>query len=269
MARILHNGEWYEEISSQGMYERDFENILEQEAPRLFRDYHMVPFKTTVYSEEDADARKPDFALIHNKYFSWWVVEVELAHHSFKSHVLPQVRTLARAKYGQSEADYLCNQDSALRTSSVNDMFKGKQPRVLVIVNAPVEEWVDELRSFEAIVAICQVFRSKLNKYVLRVNGEYPSEDETVLTTCECVPMIHRMLEIHAPASLPVGEDGRILLNHNGKSSEWKRTDVGGKVYLFSVGDHILSLGQPYSIVQHGSDMLVIEAQSSRTQKSK
>ena len=239
MARILHNDEWYEEISSQGHYESEFENILIREAANLFSDYHLVPFKKIVYSEEEG--RKPDFALIHKTYMSWWVVEVELAHHSFESHVLPQVRTLALARYGASEADYLCDQDSNLDKTSVSEMLKGKQPRVLVIVNAPVEGWADRLRSFEAILAICQVFKSRLERYALCINGDYPSDDQTVLTTCKCVPMISRMLEIDSPARLP--KRTKILLYHNEEATLWERIETMGQVYLLSSGDPSLKYG--------------------------
>lgn len=258
MARILYNGEWYEEISSRGHYESEFEKVLEQEATHLFANYHLVPFKTTVVSEDDADARKPDFALVHRSYRSWWVVEVELAHHSLNGHVLPQVRTLARAKYGLSEVDYLCEHNSFLDRTRVIDMFKGAQPCVLVIVNAPVDKWAEELRPFGANVVVCQIFRSTLNRYVLRLNGEYPSEDDEVVTSCECVPMLHRVLVIHSPARLPVNKGERLLLYHEGQASEWERADTAGHVYLHALRDHNLTAGRRYEIVQRGDDTLVI-----------
>ena len=155
MARILHNDEWFEEIASRGHYEIEYEKVLQQEAERLFTNYHLVPFKATVYSEEDADAREADFGLFHKSYRSWWVVEVELGHHSFSGHVLPQVRTLARARYGQAEADHLCSRNPVLDKNKVIEMFKGGTPRVLVIVNAPVDGWAEQLRAYGAKVLIC------------------------------------------------------------------------------------------------------------------
>lgn len=227
----------------------------------------MVPFKTTVHSEVDLDARKPDFALIHKRYLSWWVVEVELAHHSLEGHVLPQVRTLARAKYGPSEADYLCQRDSDLDRNKVIEMFKGRQPQILVIVNAPVAGWADLLRPFQAKIGICQIFRSRLDRYVLRINGEYPSEDESLLTTCECDPMLHRFLVIHAPAALPVEKDEQVLLYHGGKASNWVRIDTAGQVFLHALEGHSLTPGQQYNMVRHGDNTLVIEADSRQKTK--
>ena len=258
MARILHNDEWFEEIASRGHYESEFEKVLQQEAERLFTSYHFVPFKATVYSEEDADAREPDFALIHQSYRSWWVVEVELGHHPLNGHVLPQVRTLARAKYGRVEADYLCRRNPDLDKNKVIEMFKGDAPRVLVIVNAPVDGWEEQLRAFGAKVVVCQIFRSRLNRYVLRLNGECPSENDEVITTCACSQLIHRLLEIHAPTQLPLQRDEQVLLYYEGQASAWERIDTAGQVFLHALRDHNLEPGKRYEIIRQSDGTLVI-----------
>ena len=264
MARLLHKDEWFEEIASRGHYEIDFEMILQQEAERLFTSYHFVPFKTPVYSDEDADMREPDFALIHQSYRSWWVVEVELGHHSFNNHVLPQVRTLARAKYGQAEADYLCHRNPSIDKDKVIEMFKGDVPRVLVVVNAPVNGWAERLRAFDAKVVICQVFRSRLNKYILRLNGEYPSENDEVVTTCECSRLLKRLLVIHAPAQLRLQKDEQVLLYYEGQAVKWERLDTGEQVYLHALRDHNLEPGKRYEIIRQGDGVLVIRLDSSQ-----
>src|ERR1051326_3116272 len=98
MARLLIGKEWYEGVSSTAYWEAEFENVLLRRADVLFPEYFMVEFKTEV--QGDSDIGKPDFALIEKKYRIWWVVEVELAHHSFAGHVLPQVDTFASGRYG-------------------------------------------------------------------------------------------------------------------------------------------------------------------------
>jgi hypothetical protein len=267
MARILHNDEWFEEISSRGHYETEYETVLAQEAQRLFTHFHLVPFKIAVESDLDADVRIPDFALVHKNYKSWWVVEVELGHHSLEGHVLPQVRTLARAKYGLAEANYLCGRLPSLNREKVIEMFKGSAPRVLVVVNAPVAGWMEQLRPFGATVVICQIFRSQHNRYVLRLNGEYPSEDETVISTCECSPMIHRLLALHAPTQLPLQPDERVLLYHEGQASEWERIDTAGEVYLHALRDHNLTPGKRYEIVRQSDETLLIRPSDGHKQK--
>ena len=263
MARILHEDDWFEEIGSHGHYEYEFETILEQEAERLFRNYHFVPFKLSVYSDTDHDTRVPDFALIDRNYGVWWVVEVELAHHSFERHVLPQVRTLSRATYGAREAQYLCHQEPSLDRASVMEMFKGRPPRVLVIVNGPVDRWSHLLSVFEADVLICQVYRSASNNYLLRLMGDYPTVKENRITTCECVPGFHRLLTIHQPARLSLEENETMLLYYDGHASEWERVDTRNQVFLHAVGDHDLRPGKPYEIVQRDDGTFTIRLSTS------
>ena len=265
MARILYNEEWFEEIASYGHYEAEFEKVLQHEAVRLFGSYHLVPFKTAVASDVDADIRRPDFALVHKTYRSWWVVEVELGHHSFDGHVLPQVRTLARARYGDLEADYLCRHETSLRRDKVLEMFKGDQPRVLVIVNSPVAGWAESLQPLGARVVICQMFRNRLNKYVLRLNGEYPAERDEVITSCECEPLLPRMLAIHSPANLPLQPNERVLLYHEGTASEWERIDTAGAVFLHALRGHNLTPGRHYEIVRQGNEALVIRPRAGKS----
>ena len=264
MSRILHNDEWYEEIASKGHYESEYENILMQNATELFENYFLVPFKTPVFSEYDNDVRKPDFALIHKGYHSWWVVEVELAHHSLGNHVVPQVQTIARAQYGEKEVNYLCQHGPELNRDKVVDMFKGDQPRVLVIVNSPVKGWADMLRPLGVVVVICQIFRSKLNRYLLRINGEYPSDENEVLTTCTCNQYLHRMLSVNSPARLPINGGESVLVYYEGLATEWERVDTSDQVFLLASRDHSLEPGNTYEILRQGDETLAFRRRSNR-----
>lgn len=263
MARILYNDDWFEEIASHGHYEAEFEAILQHEAPRLFGNYHFIPFKTPVASDVDADVREPDFALVHKTYRSWWVVEVELGHHSLPGHVLPQVRTFARAKYGQPEAEYLCRHEPTLHSAKMLDMFKGDQPRVLVIVNSPANDWPESLRPFGARVVVCQMFRNRFNQYMLRLDGDYPTESEEVITRCECEPLVHRLVAVHSPANLPMRQNETVLLYHDGRATEWERIDTGKAVFLHALRGHGLTAGQLYEIVRQDNGALVIRRHAS------
>jgi hypothetical protein len=104
MARLLVGSEWYDAVASEDFYEVQFEGLVLQNAASLYPSYFAVPFKTTVTSEHGS--KKPDLALIDRDYRAWWVVEVELAHHSLHHHALPQVQVLATAEYGAPEAEY-------------------------------------------------------------------------------------------------------------------------------------------------------------------
>ena len=92
MARFLLGDEWFDQLSSTALYESEYERLLLSNARALFPDYHVVEFKPIIQSEYGT--AKPDLALVDRDLRLWWVVEVELAHHSLKGHVLPQVEIL-------------------------------------------------------------------------------------------------------------------------------------------------------------------------------
>src|SRR5579859_4433110 len=158
MARILAADEWYEPVSPGSMYEDNFERMVLSRANLLFPEYHAIPFKCLVAS--DSETARPDLALVERHYREWWVVEVEMSYHSFVGHVLPQVRTLAKAVYGAQEANSLCTNALTLDRNAVRDMLKGDQPRVLVIVNEPRLDWAQELDRYGARLVALEVFRS-------------------------------------------------------------------------------------------------------------
>jgi hypothetical protein len=262
MARILLGDEWFEELASTSLYESEFENILFQEAGRVFPEYYPVPFKTIVLSE-DGDA-KADFALIHKGYRSWWVVEVEMGHHSLQGHVLPQVCRLSRANYSAVEAEYLCEKAPYLDCRRIREMIKGQQPRVLVVVNVPVPTWPDPLQPYSAVLAIFQIFRSQFNRYVYRLNGDFPSENSEIISTCRCWD-IHRFLKVDSPTQLDIKRGETIVLHHETGALEWERVDIADTVLLHALRGHPLQKGVLYEIVRRGDSTFAI--QPSRTRK--
>jgi hypothetical protein len=255
MARILIGDEWFEELASTSLYETEFESILFQEAAHIFPEYQPVPFKTIVLSE-DGDA-KADFALIHKEYRSWWVVEAEMGHHSLDLHVIPQVRRLSRANYNEAEAQYLCEKATTLDCARIKEMIKGQQPRVLVVVNVPVPGWREDLRPFGAVLAIFQIFRSRFNRYVYRLNGDLPSENNEIITTCRCWE-IHRFLKIDSPTQLDIKRGQTIILHHETGTPEWERMDIADAVLLHALRDHPLQKHVVYEIVKQSDGTYAI-----------
>jgi hypothetical protein len=263
MARILIGDEWFDELASTSLYESEFENILIQESHRIFPEYHSVPFKTIVVSD-DGDA-KADFALIHKSYRRWWIVEVEMGHHSLVGHVLPQVRSLSRAQYTSSEALFLCEQAPSLDRERVLEMIKGEQPRVLVVANVPVPGWRERLQPYGAVLAIFQIFRSQFNHYVYRVNGDFPHENTEIVSTCRCWD-IHRFLKIDAPTQLGLKRGETITLHHQTGAMEWERVDMADAVFLHALRDHPLQRNVIYEIVKQNDGTFFI--QPSRSKRS-
>ena len=230
MAKVLVNGQWFEEVTSHAMYESDFEHLVKQHSNALFPNYRAVPFKRLV-SDEDASA-KADFALVHREYRDWWVVEVEMAHHSLDAHVAPQVKTLSRARYGEDEARYMCQQSSSLDPDRLRSMMKGTQPRVLVVVNSPRPEWKPALTPYGALIAVMEIFRSQQNQFIYRINGETPAPVVDAFSKCYLDKQIPRLLVVESPGILTVRHGETMRIRHGNGVSDWVRIDAAYRVWL-------------------------------------
>jgi len=248
MARILSQGEWFEQIASTAIYESEFESIVTAYGDALYPEYYVVPFKTTVYADDAA--AKADLALIEKNYREWWVAEVEMGHHSLESHVLPQVRTLSRAVYGEEEVRRLASKCPALDIARLVDMTKGTQPKVIVIVNTPRPTWGPILKRYDALLAVFEIFRSQKNEFVFRLNGEQPTCAPNLLSGCMFDPLLPRFLMVNSPAALNVAPRAKVSIFHHGQITEWERIDSSDKVWLSPVGPNPLSPNMRYDILR-------------------
>ena len=229
--------------------EIDFENLIVAQAENLFPDYQTVPFKATVESEDGR--RKPDLALIDRSYRYWWVVEVEMAHHSLRHHVIPQVEVFSRGKYGQGHCDYLYDKCNTLDYPALTDMIKGAQPRVLVVVNESVPSWREPIHRLDGLVTVVELFRSSRNQHILRINGDYPAgTDVSILSTCRLDDMIPRLLRIDSPAALGMTSGESVEIRLDGRLTIWSRLDSAKEVWLAPSGRNPLVAKCDYVIVR-------------------
>ena len=259
MARILVEDTWYEQMDPSALYESEFESLILDQATLLYPEFYAVPFKPVVFSEDDA--AKPDLALIDKEYRNWWVVEVEMAYHSLASHVLPQIRTLSQATYGEQEAQLLSQQDARLHLEKLCDMMKGKQPQVLVILNASKQDWVAPLMRYDAILAFCEVFRSIAGNRILKIDGAYPQQPASVLSSCYVDPLMRQFLVVESPASLGVVPRQRVRIFYEGGITEWERIDSQDTVWLNSLAVNPLSPKQKYELLRRSDGALVVQRQ--------
>ena len=221
-------------------------------ANSLFTDYHVVPFKIPVESE---DGRKvPDLALIERRYRYWWVVEVEMAHHSLHGHVIPQIEVFARGKFGQEHYEYMVSKCNELNKNALADMIKGAQPRVLVVVNRAVPNWMEPIHRLDGLVAIVEIFRSGRNQHILRINGDYPSgSDDRIVSNCRLDIGMPGLLQIDSPASLGIANGEQISIELDGGLTNWSRLDISDKVWLLPAGRNPLTASQNYLILRNES----------------
>jgi hypothetical protein len=127
-------------------------------------------------------------------------------------------------------------------------MIKGHQPRVLVIVNAPKADWARDLKRYRAIVTVLEVFRSSLNKYLYRLNGDQPPESTNQFSLCTVD--LARMLKLHSPGILPIRHGEKMIISFRDGITEWSRLDIQDAVYLTSAKPVSLDRKSQYTLVE-------------------
>ena len=183
-------------------------------------------------SKMDEGGAKADLAFIDNAYRQWVVVEVELGHHSFYGHVLPQARRLHLGVYDAKHAEYLGRNDPLLDGARLRDMVKGEQPRVIVLANEMVPEWERELNRIEVDAYTFEMFKSAKEHYVFETDLVINSLSPTTLSLCRRDRIIQSWLQVNSPAALPVAHNERMEVIVDGAITVWKRFDARQVVYL-------------------------------------
>ena len=237
-----------ESLSSFALLEADYERLLLSHGADLFPEMRLVPFKKPVSFA--GEVRQPDLALIDRSYRSWFVVEVELAHHSLEGLVLPQVEVFFRATYGSEDALYLASKSEDLSLPQLEAMMRGAQPQVLVIVNTLCPDWIVPLARFDALLTVVEVFRSGQNRHILRLNGEQPRSVGNRLSLCHFDPTFPRFLTVQSPAQLPTGNDP-LGIDFDGAMTWWRRVDLHDRVWLSPVGSPLPDNVGTLEILRH------------------
>ncbi|MDP8208120.1 MAG: hypothetical protein P9L92_15755 [Candidatus Electryonea clarkiae] len=213
---------WYHELSQIASYqESDFERTIKQQVEHVFPDYITISYKKTIYAD-GKEPRIPDLAMINKNYDDWWIVEVELSNHTI-NHVISQVDVFANGNYNSElDAKYILErieveQKPPLEYDKLKDLIKNKMPQILVIVDEPKTDWINELSKYNTIMMEFQTYKNTNGHEAYRISGEHPEVfiDES---HCRYAKGMNNLLEILNPTMLDSILDDDIRVTYNGKT---------------------------------------------------
>lgn len=240
MPRILSQREWFESLSSRSVFEADYESTIRSNADVLFPGFGCYSFSPLVVSE--FGNAKPDLCLIDVNYRCWFVIEVELDHHSLDRHVEPQVRRLAYGRYTDEHAMALVQENPHLSEVRLKQLFASHQPAVIVLTPRSRGAWISPLSNLGARVITVEVFQDHRNRRVFFVDGEFPRVNSgTLVSRLLPAPFLSRSLRIESPAALDV-ECGKLDILIDGGITEWKLLRNQKEAYLLACGRFPLNL---------------------------
>lgn len=263
MARIKIKNKWYEQVEPSTFSESEFEDRVAVHAPSVYSFYHVLPFKKKVQAPDletvsGVSSVVPDLVFIAKDYSSWWVVEVEMTHHSLNSHVVPQVEQLSNADYGDDEIRYLLNKyPTILEKEKLTALIRSIPVRVLIIANKKDSKWDTALKN-KATIAIFELYRANDDHEVFRVNGKYPALLLEKVSNCSFHPIIPRLLGVDEPDKLDNSHGNFVVLLYNECLTEWRKIVEGNQTWLTATSRNPLDSRFTYSIYRQNDGNLTL-----------
>lgn len=233
MAKIhVLNTEYVSKLA--GSYsEADFEKVLYSHRELLFPNEVLVYFKADVRWGDDV--RRADFALVDRGYRYWCVVEVELAHHDFHSHVFPQVEVLRNGEYSEVHANAISREAVELDKRRLENLVVGSSPQVWVVVDRPVERWREALKAMRVSLGVFEVYESGKASIAIRVDGSRPS------SRVESFGVIRNLMgRVWSVENFPVLRDvgvSQVPIIFEEMEWQWNVRELGGVLSIVSSGD--------------------------------
>jgi hypothetical protein len=236
MARVIDkNKVWYLEVAPRSFYDEEaLERAIIQNLEIIFPQFKAFPFKKSLQDFRRLRYNKPDLAMVKSDYSEWYIIEVELGKHSLE-HVLDQIETFYYCDYREEHARYMQRRHPVLDLSRLKKMVDEKEPELMVIVNEPKPDWIEDLRDLRCKVCVFQIYHDFAGNALYRLNGEHPY---IYTHFCHCkyqkegMPFTVEVLEKKFLDSYDIHEGDKIKIEFRGLTLQWEREDAGDRIFL-------------------------------------
>lgn len=266
---LLIDNEICSHIPSRQLLESDFEESLLEHKSVLFPGWYVCSFKSDVDAFSTPHGRKrADLALVDPGFLTWWVVEVELSHHSVQQHVAPQVEVLALGEYNAQHARILSRKLrlSTEEAAMLANLLANRQPRVLVVVNDYVVKWEPLIKDFSEIMVV-RPYADRLGRQRYIVDGFRPSKGNSFISPCTREPAMPRSLLISEPnrVSFTSGQRLRILVDNSW--TLWTYYLLGKNAFLFASGFFPFERAREFVLGHDGNGNLFLRPMNSHIRR--
>lgn len=269
MTRIFSDKYQYKKILPSFFHEGEFEELIFFHAPSLYPDYHVIPFKQKVVSPYGN--AKPDLVFIAKDYRDWYVVEVEMAYHSFDSHVEVQIQKLTSAYYYEDRIiKYIRRKCKAIEKDRLSKLLHDEPGKMLLIMNEFNDEWSVQLENkYGALTSVFNVFcngdfglQIQLPDKAFLVDYNYPIYSLADITKCSVHPH-YPYLGIMDNSILNIRPNENVTLEFNDCVTFWKaiRTPGYPPIWLRATGrDDFVDKRKEYQITKLRDSTLLLRA---------
>lgn len=173
-----HPDNIYQLVDPTQFYEGTFEAEVVKALTCLMPDYLCGVFAGAFILE--GERRVSDLALVHKSLSHWFVIEVELAGHSFEQHVLPQVRCFRYGSPEDSCITSLVNAFSVFTRDQASSLLSHIPRFVAVVGNLPDPVWTTKLNAVDVQHLTVSVYKDRNGKSAHEVEGRLTVRTESL-----------------------------------------------------------------------------------------
>lgn len=221
-----HPDNIYHLVDPTTYIEADFEAEVVKALTCLMPDYQCGVFAGSFVLE--GDRRVADLALVHKSLSHWFVVEVELAGHSFEHHVLPQVRCF---RYGEPEhtcVTSLVRAFAGFTRGQAEDLLRSIPRYVAVVGNLPDPIWASQLNAVDTQYLTVSVYQDRNGRTAHEVEGRLFVRSHSV--GFARFSAIDNCLRIPRGCGLPLGCIQ--IVDQFGNAGVWTVRDESGDLWI-------------------------------------
>lgn len=196
----------------------------------------------------EGERRVADLALVHKNLSHWFVVEVELAGHSFEHHVLPQVRCF---RYGEAESSCVTSLVRAfneLRPDQAEALLRYVPRYVAVVGNLPDPNWSAALRALDVQHLTVSIYRDRNGRSAHEVDGRLTVRTESL--GFARYSAIDNCLRIHKGCGLVTGNVQ--IVDQFGNLADWTIRENAGVLWICK--------DRGPALIEHGSYVQIIRS---------
>ena len=225
------HGSKYALVESNSWSEDYFERVIQNFAEVIFPFHHCFPFKFDMYYL--GNKVRPDLILIEKNFRDWWLVEVELEHHSWLAHIQFQINKILNAEISEVHIEKLKKHERVLEFSKLQYLMRNVKHKTLVIVDSEPKSWMDELQTTEARLMTIQVYRNAQNEHIIRCDTSLPQTGSPIVSYLSPVKesLVPGWLEVESPQHL-AQMTGKVVISCEDQHFECSLKTFGESVYL-------------------------------------
>jgi len=226
MTGECHQDNVFQLVDPTQFVEIDFEAEVVKALTCLQPEYLCGVFAGAFILENER--RMADLALIHKSLSHWFVVEVELAGHSFEHHVLPQVRCF---RYGEPESSCvtsLIQGFSELSRHQADALLRYVPRYVAVVGNLPNSSWTTALNALDVQHLTVSIYRNRNGRSAHEIDGRLTARSTSL--GFARYSAIDNCLRIPKGCGLPVGHIQ--IIDQFGNLTDWTIREDAGVLWI-------------------------------------